>query len=475
MRFILPLLLLFTTQLNAELIGLYWSGRVPFAASQPENSYSDGSGKGNGLIPNFGMVPTYDSSIIYEGSYSATSFGCCVPENNTVGLGRAITTTGKMRFESYFYFSNLSTEKALLTAYTPAPYSKFWYAAIKTDGAPQITNGVTSMVSGVAGTVVAGRWYYMSFEAISGTSTTLYISGVTETPKVSVSTTSEPFITGFNMGLQIGRRAWDGLALCSNCYFDSFAISNDTDAERPHPAMRPFQTKTNVSQKIPDGTIAYRPMNNATSDVAKSVGKNMFPVALNTIAPAYVLGPGNPPGGGYSTGPYSAGSGTSWVEQAAMRTLFGGLTEWSVEFDVYSSDYSNQPVLSMFGTNGDINNWWAIQAVTGGAVKVYANTSFSVTGAATGLFPTNTWTHVAWEREGNEVRAYVCPSDSSTTTTAVTFDVTGRTQTNIPTFQYGNYYLGTGNNFNGYMKNFQISTKAYKRYPSVSRLFRVVK
>ncbi len=467
MKTFLALLLLLNSALLAGVAPGIDTGTV--ALYKFENNANDSSGNGHTLTSTSPAVP-FVTSPAYEGTYATGTFTTSAYYTLPASLVNALKNKSTYIIECYVYWLSLDAAQQMIFVLDAGGHH-LSLETKNTTGLEIQQNGGFTPSTGL--TLTTGEWWYIAVTN-NGTNMKVYASkasAISQTPLGNLNALPSLTLSGSLSGGAIGIYT-GSLNLPLTAYVDKFRFSTVIPATLPTADMKslPF----NVGQRIPSNTLAYRPMNNDTADIVDGV--NTYPVVLNANAPAYVSGPGLPPGGGYSTGPYAASTGTTWIEQAPLRSIFGGLSTWSVEFDIYSTDYSGNPVLAMFGTNGNVADWWLIQAFTSGKLRMSVNAD-ALNGAstATNLFPTSTWLHVAWERDGNTLNGYICPSDTTTTTPAITLDVTGRSNTNVPTFQYGQYYMANTNNFSGYMKNFQISNRAYKRYPSVDRPMKVTR
>lgn len=359
------------------------------------------------------MLLTSQSSTFVDNSVNAfalTVNGNTIPSTTapfaaTTTTGVSYTTAingGSMYFDGNGDYLQIPSNPALAIGQSTATV-EFWVYPLAVDGYRRL---VTSTASGFtsadfvirfnSGTFLAGaatnsinsstlpsinQWNHVAWVGVGGSTQTLYINGVSVGTQTTYNiTTPIQYVGGyystgpaeFSYGYMSGVRITKGTAV----YTSAFSL----------PTAPP--TPTAAVPLLLNGTAG---------SIIDYTGKN----DLETVADAR-LAPQNPYGGSYYSN-YFDGNGDylTIANDASADTAFNfGTGNFTIECWAYFNSFGGANYAPIFG-----NSYLAYVGSNGQVL--YFNGSTNVVTGTSGDVSLNTWTHLAWVRNGTTVTIYV--------------------------------------------------------------------
>ena len=154
-------------------------------------------------------------------------------------------------------------------------------------------------------------------------------------------------------------------------------------------------------------------------------------------------------------GPFSGGTGRGmyfdgtedWLEAASNNAFDFGTGNYTLEAWINVVSIANYGMI--FGLNSALNYYWAIRNIGGVLYLTSHNPNDGVLEQITGVtVQMNQWTHVAWSRSGNTLRAFVNGNLVHTGTSSNNIDASG-------IYIARSSFYGT-HRFNGYISNARV-------------------
>ena len=338
--------------------------------------------------------------------------------------------TGDFTIECWINTPTNSNQRDILSKFTTwatASDFRMW-----TDSSTKIlnfaagNNNPLSISSNAA--IPENRWVHIAVARSSGT-TKLYIDGVAQTSTHSGSVNIPNSATTFSIGISsAGNTPYLG-------YISNLRILKGTALYTANftPSTSAFTAVSNTSLLI---LQSNRFIDNSTNAFTITRNGDTRIVPFSPFAPTAAYSTANVGGSGYfdGTGDYLSWSGTTFSGDLTIEC-------WVYKTAVDSSGYT----ILFHNTNTAINHQFQFDGgSTPGSISLVLSGSTVIPASGTAII-TNSWSHLAWVRQGSTFRAYVNGVQQGTGTSSASFNI------NL----IGQYHFG-GNDINGYISGLRM-------------------